>query len=149
VTETVAPQLEDSTARRSEFENLNDRNYRLLHVLVLIAIPWIELLINPNLFIVPDVRNAYIDPWLYTGYFLSLPEHLLRFPGYYYGSRLSWLVPGYLAHKAFPPLLANYVLHLGFFYVLLAATYALVKSAVNRHAAILVTIVVAWSPGIL
>jgi len=149
VTETVAPQLEDSTARRSEFENLNDRNYRLLHVLVLIAIPWIELLINPNLFIVPDVRNAYIDPWLYTGYFLSLPEHLLRFPGYYYGSRLSWLVPCYLAHKAFPPLLANYVLHLGFFYVLLAATYALVKSAVNRHAAILVTIVVAWSPGIL
>jgi hypothetical protein len=149
VTEAIAPQLKDPIAPRSEFESGEGLSYRLLHVLLLIAIPWVELFINPNLFITPDIHNDYIDSWLYTGYFLSLPDHLRRFPGAYYGSRLSWLVPGYLAHKAFPPLVANYVLHLGFFYVLIAATYTLVKSALNRHAAILVTIVVAWSPVIL
>jgi hypothetical protein len=145
----IAPQARDQIVLGREFEHGDSLNDRWLHALYLMAIPWVELLVNPNLFIIPSAPNAYIDPWLYTGYFLSLPDYLLRFPGTYYGSRLSWLVPGYVAHKVFSPLVANYVLHIGFFYVLLAATYALVRSGVNRHAAILVTIVLAWSPVIL
>ena len=117
------------------------------HAACLIVTPWIELLINPNLFMTPG-GNGYLDPWFYTGFFLSLPEYLARFPGTYYGARISWLLPGYLAHRVFStsPIVANYVLHLSFFYALIAGVYLLVASAVNRRAALLVALVVGWNP---
>jgi hypothetical protein len=120
---------------------------RLVHVALLGATPWIQLALNPSLFMTPG-GNRYIDPWLYTGMFLSLPDFVKRFPETYYGARLPWLVPGYLAHRSFPPLVANYVLHLTFFYILLAATYGLVAAS-HRRAAMLAATTVAWSPVIL
>jgi hypothetical protein len=125
-----------------------DRRTMVLHAVVIAATPWLQLAVNPNLFVTPG-GNRYIDPWLYTGFFLSLPEHLHRFPGTYYGSRLSWLAPGFLAHQAFSPLVANYVLHLTFFYALLAATYGLIAAAGHRRAAMFVTMAMAWNPVIL
>src|SRR5476649_2493873 len=78
------------------------------HAACLVVTPWLELLINRNLFITPG-GNGYLDPWFYTGFFLSLPEFLTRFAGTYYGARISWLVPGYLAHRVFSssPVVAN------------------------------------------
>lgn len=124
------------------------RRERARHVALLAVIPWLELFFNPNLFITPG-GNGYIDPWLYTGFFVDLPGLMARFPGTYYGSRLSWLLPGHLAHVVFPPLAANYVLHLSFFYALIAGTYLLVGSAVNRRVGFLVALVVAWNPIVL
>jgi len=34
------------------------------------------------------------------------------FYGVYYGSRLSWILPGFLVHSIFSPVVANCVLHL-------------------------------------
>jgi len=54
------------------------------------------------------------DPWFYLGYFRDLVNFKRDlFPGLYYGSRLSWILPGWLAHRILPPLFANAVLHLG------------------------------------
>jgi hypothetical protein len=121
--------------------------HRMIHVALIAATPWLQLALNPSLFITPG-GNRYIDPWLYTGLFLSLPDFLVRFPDTYYAARLSWLLPGYAAHRLFSPLVANYVLHLGFFYALLAATYSL-AAVTNRRTAMFVTAAMAWNPVIL
>ena len=107
--------------------------YVAYHWAVILATPFLLLAINPNLFINPNGNN-YIDPWVYTGFFLSLPDHLIVFPGSYYATRLSvaaWLrcTSGLLS-----PLVANYVLHIGFFYLLLSAVYCLIAQESTARA---------------
>ncbi len=102
-------------------------------VAAILSTALLELAINPNLFVTPGL-NGMIDPWVYTGFFLSLPSFLRMFPETYYGSRLSVLLPGFLAHGMFPPLVASYVLHLTLYCLLLSATYGLVRSGASRFA---------------
>ncbi len=116
-----------------------------LLVAVFLATALFELTINGNLFITPGT-NVLIDPWVYTGFFLSFPSFVHMFPDTYYGSRLSVLLPGFLAHRMFSPVLASHVLHITEFCVLLLATYGLVRTGVNRVTALLVTCVMAWNP---
>lgn len=108
----------------------------------------LEFTINPRLFATPGV-NTLIDSWIYTGYFLSLPSFVHRFPGTYYGSRLSVILPGSAAHALFTPSIANYVLHVALLCALLLSTHALVRHGSNRRTAWLVTLVMAWNPVIL
>ncbi len=127
---------------------MNDRRMLAVHVAIIMATPWLILAVHPNLFINPNT-NIWIDSWVNTGFFLSLPEHLTRWGGTYYSTRLSWLLPGFVVHQLLSPLSANYVLHVGFFYALLFSLYALVAAGVNRTAALLVTLLVAWDPELL
>jgi hypothetical protein len=127
---------------------MSDREHRVFHWAVIFATPWLLLAINPNLFITP-YTNKWIDPWLYTGFFLSLPEHVTRWGDTYYATRLSWVLPGFALHRVFSPVVANYILHIGFFYVLLFSTYFLVASGINRTTAFVVTLLVAWNPEVL
>ena len=127
---------------------MNDRRYVAFHLALILATPFLILAVNANLFINADT-NTQIDSWVYTGFFLSLPEHLARWGGTYYSTRLSWILPGFAAHQLLPALLANYVLHIGFFYVLLFSVYSLVTSGINRTTAIIVTLLVAWNPELL
>ena len=127
---------------------MSDRRYVAFHVATILATPFLILAVHANLFINSNT-NAHIDSWVYTGFFLSLPEHLARWGGTYYATRLSWILPGFAAHQIFPPVLANDVLHLAFFYVLLFSVYSLVTSGINRTTAIIVTLLVAWNPELL
>jgi hypothetical protein len=122
--------------------------YVAYHWAVLLATPFLLLTFNPNSFINPN-GNGYIDPWVYTGFFLSLPDFLIVYGGSYYSTRLSWLLPGYAVHQVFSPLVANYILHIGFFYILLAAVYGLITAGVNRTTAFVVTLLVAWNPQVI
>jgi len=55
----------------------------------------------------------YGDSWFYLGFFRNLVEFKRSlFFGFYYGSRLSWVLPGFLIHSLFPAVAANCVLHL-------------------------------------
>jgi hypothetical protein len=57
---------------------------------------------------------GYLDPWFYLGFFRNLVEFKRNlFPATYYGSRLSWILPGAAVHWLFPPVVANDLLHLG------------------------------------
>jgi hypothetical protein len=127
---------------------MSDRRYVAFHVATILATPFLILAVHANLFINSNT-NAHIDSWVYTGFFLSLPEHLARWGGTYYATRLSWILPGFAAHQLFPPVIANDVLHLGFYYVLLFSVYSLVTSGINRTTAIIVTLLVAWNPELL
>jgi hypothetical protein len=125
-----------------------DWRYVAYHRALILAMPFLLLAVNGNMFI-NSKTNQSIDSWVYTGFFLSLPDHLERWGGTYYATRLSWLLPGFAAHQLFSPVLANYVLHIAFYYALLFAVYSLVTAGVNRTTAFVVTLLVAWNPGVL
>jgi hypothetical protein len=118
------------------------------HWAAIVATPFLLLAINPNLFINVNT-NVWVDAWVNTGFFLSLPDHLSRWGHTYYATRLSWLLPGYAAHQIFSPLAANYIIHFGFFYLLLAAVYCLISAGVNRTTAFIVTLLVGGNPQVL
>ncbi len=115
--------------------------------------PYVYLiLILPILVLAKNTSYIYtpaktIDPWVYYGYM----KHLLAFkgslfPATYYGSRLSWLLPGALIHTALPPVPANYVLHLAVFFTAVFSLYWLLKEAFDRRIAILSAICMAFYP---
>ena len=103
-------------------------------ILLLFLLPIPLLLINQAWIFNP---NGTIDPWVYFGYFIRLKQYLIAFPEAYYGSRLSWILPGCLAYSLFPPLVANYILHLGFYYLATLSLYFILKPSVGRRAAFL------------
>jgi hypothetical protein len=113
----------------------------------ILATPPVEWCLNHNLFITPAI--GWLDPWIYTGYLLSFPTHLQMFGETYYATRLAWLLPGFAVHQVFSPLVANYVLHLTFFYVLLFAVYQLVSTSINRHAGLVAAMIFGWNPTIV
>jgi hypothetical protein len=110
------------------------------------------LLILPALVLLPNTSYIYsppgmLDPWVYYGYmrnFIAFKGGL--FPGTYYGSRLSWLLPGFAINRIFPPVAANYILHLAVFYTAVFAAYALVKRMMGRRAALLTAILLGFTP---
>jgi hypothetical protein len=79
----------------------------------------------------------YLDPWFYLGYFLNLPQHMVLFDGSYYNTRLSVILPGYVAYRLLPPLAANYALHLGMYYAGVFSLYLILAQTVSRRAALL------------
>ena len=88
-----------------------------------------------------------IDPWLYYGFFRNLVLFKRElFHGTYYGSRLPWLLPGYLANLLFQPLAANYVLHLAVYYVAVLSLYYVLSNTVNRATALLTAVVFGLNP---
>jgi hypothetical protein len=106
-------------------------------LVLLTLLPLIQLAVNHHYFY---TYVEWVDPWLYFGYFVDLPEHLRTFDGTYYNTRLSVLLPGYLIHKWFPPLLGNAVLKLSLFYICLFTLYAILRRAAGHRAALLMAI---------
>ena len=102
-------------------------------ILFLLLLPILLLLINQ----VWMFSNVYVDPWVYFGHFIRLKEYLIAFPELYYGTRLPWILPGYLLHFLFPPLIAHYILHLGFYYIAIFSLYLVLEPHVGKRGAFL------------
>ena len=101
-------------------------------ILLLFLLPVLSILINQ----VWMFSNIYVDPWMYFGYFIRLKQYLIAFP-FYYGTRLSWILPGYLLHSLFPPLIAHYILHLVLYYIAVFSLYLVLKPHVGKRGAFL------------
>lgn len=87
------------------------------------------------------------DAWFYLGYFRDVVNFKRDlFPGLYYGSRLSWILPGYVAHWILPPLVANAVLHLGTHTVATASLFRVLRSTAGARAAFLTAILFSAHP---
>lgn len=80
-----------------------------LYVAAVLLLPALVLWRRANALYAPP---WYADAWFYLGYFRNLVEFKRHFLGFYYGSRLSWILPGYLIHSVLSPVWANSVLHL-------------------------------------
>ena len=100
-------------------------------------------ILSPFLIFLAD-RNAFftavgtVDPWVYHGYFTHLREYISAwFPDTYYGSRLTWIIPGYVANALFSPVIANYVLHFAVYYLGALSLYYVVDQFYGGQAALL------------
>jgi hypothetical protein len=84
---------------------------------------------------------AGTDQWFYFGYFLNYPRYVAEwFPDLYYGSRLSWVLPGYLSHLLFDAKTARYILHVGFYYIAVFSLYGLLRRAAGSRTALLTAV---------
>jgi hypothetical protein len=77
--------------------------------LLLLVVPAGLLVFEPDWF----YSGPHRDAWVYYGYFQNGVHYLRTFPELYYGSRLAFLLPGFVLHHLFSPELANLVLHVG------------------------------------
>ena len=93
---------------------------RWVDILLILALPWLYLAVNDNWFF----AGPGLDSWRYLGLFHDYVYLQSILPGTYPGSRLPWIVPGYLIYQVFPPILAHYVLHFGLYYVAAFSLYA-------------------------
>lgn len=110
-----------------------------LALLPILALPLAILKLDDTwLFAYSASPQGFIDAWVYFGYFLDLTQHLQTFrSGAYYGGRLPWIVPGFLAYRLFPPLVAAYVLHVAFYWAAVVSLYLILKHTVSQRAALL------------
>jgi hypothetical protein len=114
------------------------------YLFVILVIPFLVLLRDSNIAFTPV---GYLDPWIYFSYFHNLiPFEHDVFPGTYYGSRLSWLLPGYVIYKIFAPLAAHYVLRFGLFYLAAVSLFFTLKHAIDRRTALLTVIALGFYP---
>ncbi len=106
------------------------------NLLLLLFLPWL-LALNNDVWLFD--LHGQIDPWFYLGFFLRLEQFL---PGhtYYFGTRLAQIIPGYLAFKFFPPLIAQYLLHISFYYLAVISIYLLLKRTVGSRSALLASV---------
>jgi hypothetical protein len=106
--------------------------------LVLALLPWFVLSVTSAWIYNP---LGSIDPWIYFGYFLNYPKYAAElFPGLYYGSRLSWILPGYCLNALFDPMQAKYILHVGFYYLAVFSLYGILRKAVGSRSALLAAV---------
>jgi hypothetical protein len=90
---------------------------------------------------------GYLDPWFYLGFFRNLANFKgSAFPFTYYGSRLSWILPGALVHSLFPPLAANCILHLAVQSVATVSLFTTLRIAAGARRAFLSTMVFSVNP---
>ncbi|MBM0740825.1 hypothetical protein JOY44_04205 [Phormidium sp. CLA17] len=105
-------------------------------------------------------RLGPVDSWTYFGYFIH-PARLLN-TGYHYffspfinpdtaklfspkevmypDSRLPWTMVGALIYHLFPPLVANYVLHLSFYYATILSVYGALKYTVGKRSGLIAAV---------
>lgn len=102
-------------------------------VALLLLIPLGAWLVNPDLAYITLQR----DGWLYHGYFLDLRGHLRAFSQWYYSSRLSMTVPGWVVYKCVPVVVANHVLHLLVYLAGTLGLYATVRQTIHARVALL------------
>jgi hypothetical protein len=115
-----------------------------LYIVAVMLLPGIVLIFQDNTLFPP---SAMIDTWFYLGFF----RHLVNFkrdlfPDTYYGSRLSWILPGYVVHSVLPAAAASCVLHLGVIWVSLLSLFTTLRFTMGVRCAFLTTLVASANP---
>jgi hypothetical protein len=89
----------------------------------------------------------YGDSWFYLGFFRNLVEFKRSlFVNFYYGSRLSWILPGFLIHSLFSAVTANCVLHLTVHVVATLSFFSTLRLTAGVRRAYLATMVFSVQP---
>lgn len=129
------------SAFKPVFENLTPLLIKYWHVLLLIALPLLITLINPNWIYNPDVLND-TDTWIYHGLFRYFFDFATTSPSntHYFIERLSWVLPGYALYKLFTPVIANAILHLSVYYIALFAIYGTARQLFGQTPAFIAAI---------
>ncbi len=112
--------------------------------LTIVALPALVLWHRDNALFTPA---WFTDPWYYLGYFRTLVDFKRDlYPDAYFGSRLSWILPGFAIHWLFAPVIANFILHIGVHSVCSLSFFATLRRCVGRRIAFLATLVFCLHP---
>jgi hypothetical protein len=114
-------------------------------VATILLISLIEIIVGPSWVFTPEG----FDPWFYHGYFIHLKHHVAAFDGYYYGTRLAWILPGALAHSLFSPLVANAVLRLFVCWTAALSAYFLIRREYGTRCALVTALLLCSYPDFL
>jgi hypothetical protein len=106
-------------------------------VIALALLPLVLLALNPNW----AYSRLHYDPWIYFGHMTNFNGHMKAFGDLYAASRLSVVLPGAVAYKLFPPVVANHMLHLGLYYLAVGSLYFAASRTVGRRAATVISLV--------
>jgi len=115
-----------------------------VYIVAVLLLPIIVLWHQDNSLFTPPYRG---DSWMYFGFFRSLHDFKAEiFPNLYYGSRLSWILPGHLLHSFFHPVIAAAVLHIAVQVTANLSLFWIVRLTVGDRVALLTTLLFAVSP---
>ena len=90
-----------------------------------------------------------LDSWIYTGYKWDLRNQIADYGETYYGSRLSWILPGTLLNSFLPPIPAEICFKLLFSGLFGSACGTIVYRAVGFRAALLAVALSLFAPQII
>ena len=122
----------------SPFAGLRAQRFAALSpYFVLMALPFLLLAVNISWIL--TYPNT-VDGWVYFGFFENPRSYLHAFGGTYYGTRLSWILPGAVVHQLLPDLPANFVLHIGLYCLGLLAIHSTLKRTAGERAALVTAI---------
>jgi hypothetical protein len=118
--------------------------------IILFSFPILSASLNSNWIFTP-ATDFVPDPWFYLAYFRYFYEYAPEFPSniHYFVERITWNVPGYSVYQMFPPLVANYVLHLTVCYIALFSLYGILRTLFNHRAALLSALLMGGYPWFL
>lgn len=106
-----------------------------LEIFILLALPiFISILDTSWLY-----TGSAIDSWAYFGHFLS-PRYLIQNIPFYPASRFGILIPGIVANKLFPVLVANALMRFGFYYLAVFSLYGTLRIVFHHRLAFVTAI---------
>jgi len=112
---------------------------------VLLLVPLIQVLSQPSWVFSPPGW----DQWFYHGYFIHLKHHVSSFAGTYYGTRFAWILPGFVAHWLFSPLVANAILRLYVCWIAVLSVYSFARRFYGVRCALIAGLLVCCYPDFL
>jgi len=121
------------------------RSGLLLPIAALLLVSGIQVLSSPPWIFTPDGN----DQWIYHGYFLHLKHHIAAFDGLYYGTRLAWILPGYVVHSLFPLLVANIVLRLLLYWTAVISVFFFITRSYEVRCGLISSLLLCAAPDFL
>ncbi len=128
-----------------------------IHIAIILILPILLCLINDNWIFNPapflNTKQNTIDPWMYHSLFqrysdltLTMKNPFVTASNLYYMERIGWITVGYVIYHIFPALLANFILHLGVYYLGVFSLYALVRQFLSAETGLAAALVMGAYP---
>jgi hypothetical protein len=118
-------------------------HFGCFELLLLGIVPAVFLRVGRFQFFPPP---GWVDPGIYLGYFLNFPRAVAYFGPDYFSVRLPWTLAGFALHRIFTPILAHYILNLGFYYLAIGSVYVIVAPRCGRVAGVAAAWWLAFNP---
>ncbi|MCL4252263.1 MAG: hypothetical protein KJ043_00620, partial [Anaerolineae bacterium] len=123
------------------------KKLNIVHTMTILVLPILLALINPNWIFNVNM----VDDYVYLGYQMDLPKYLGWNPSNdgHVIERWSAILPGYIVRELFSPLTANFILHLGVYYLAIFSVYGILNRLLNVKVAIIIALLFGQYPLIM
>ncbi len=123
------------------------RRFNWVHIGVISILPIILAFINSNWIF----NLSMADDYIYLGYQLDFSKYIGWHPSdsSYFIERLIVIIPSAIIRQIFSPVVANFILHLGVYYLAIYSVYGILNKLFNARIAIFIAILFGQYPLIM